>query len=55
MYGKKYAIERSTSLFPGNWTAIATNTGTGGELEYVDPPAGQVKFYRVRILPEFLK
>jgi hypothetical protein len=49
--GKQYAIERSTSLFPGAWTAITTNTGTGTDMEFDDTYSGQVKFYRVRILP----
>ena len=49
--GKQYAIERSTTLFSGSWTAIATNTGTGGDMEFDDANTGKVKFYRVRILP----
>ena len=49
--GKQYAIERSTSLFPGNWSAIATNTGTGTDMEFDDNASGAMKFYRVRILP----
>ena len=48
--GKQYVIERSTDLFAG-WSAISTNTGTGGDLEYNDANTGKVKFYRVRILP----
>ncbi len=49
--GKQYAIERSTSLFDGNWTSISTNTGTGGDMEFNDTFNGSVKFYRVRIIP----
>ena len=49
--GKKYAIERSATLFPGAWSAIATNTGTGTDMEFDDNVAGQSQFYRVRILP----
>jgi hypothetical protein len=49
--GKQYVIERSTSLFPGVWSAISTNTGTGADLEFDDINPGAVKFYRVRILP----
>jgi VCBS repeat-containing protein len=49
--GKQYAIERSASLFPGSWTTITTNTGTGTDMEFDDSPAGQTQFYRVRILP----
>ena len=49
--GKKYAIERSASLFPGAWSAIATNTGTGTDMEFDDNATGKSQFYRVRILP----
>ena len=49
--GKKYVIERSFNLFDGKWTAIATNTGTGADMDFTDPNAGKVKFYRVQILP----
>jgi hypothetical protein len=49
--GKQYAIERSSSLFPGTWSAITTNTGTGTDMEFDDNSTGTVKFYRVRILP----
>ncbi|HXI71974.1 MAG TPA: FN3 associated domain-containing protein [Verrucomicrobiae bacterium] len=49
--GKKYAIERSATLFPGNWSAITTNTGTGTDMEFDDNVAGSSQFYRVRILP----
>lgn len=49
--GKQYVIERSTSLFPGSWTTIATNPGTGTDMEFNDTNNGAVKFYRVRILP----
>jgi sugar lactone lactonase YvrE len=47
--GKQYVIERSTSLFPGNWTTIATNTGTGADMEFDDNSTGTTKFYRVRV------
>jgi len=49
--GKQYAIERSASLFPGSWTTITTNTGTGADMEFDDSPAGTANFYRVRIVP----
>ena len=49
--GKQYVILRSSSLFPGSWTAIATNTGTGTDMEFDDNSTGAVKFYRVQILP----
>ena len=48
--GKQYVIERSASLFSGSWSAIATNTGTGTDMEFDDATGGAVKFYRVRIL-----
>lgn len=49
--GKKYAIERSSSLFPGSWSSIATNTGTGADMEFNDNAVGSSRYYRVRILP----
>jgi len=49
--GKKYAIERSTTLFGGSWSVLTTNTGTGGDMEFNDSTTNKVKFYRVRILP----
>ena len=49
--GKHYVILRSSSLFSGSWTAIATNTGTGTDMEFDDNYTGAVKFYRVLVLP----
>ena len=49
--GKKYAIERSATLFNGSWSILTTNTGTGGDMGYDDTTTSKVKFYRVRILP----
>jgi hypothetical protein len=49
--GKQYVILRSSSLFPGNWSAIATNTGTGTDMEFDDTTTSQTRFYRVQILP----
>ena len=49
--GKQYVILSSSSLFPGSWSAIATNTGTGMDMEFDDNSTGTVKFYRVQILP----
>src|SRR5665213_3111092 len=49
--GKQYVIMSSSSLFSNNWTAIATNTGTGGDAEFDDNSAGKAQFYRVLILP----
>jgi hypothetical protein len=49
--GKKYAIERSATLFNGSWSVLNTNTGTGNDMTYDDATTNKVKFYRVRILP----
>ncbi|MEI8288091.1 MAG: FN3 associated domain-containing protein [Verrucomicrobiota bacterium] len=49
--GKQYVIERSSSLFSGDWTIIQTNTGTGTDMEFDDNVKGAAHFYRVRILP----
>ncbi len=49
--GKKYAIERSATLFNGSWSILTTNTGNGGDMGYDDNTTNKVKFYRVRILP----
>jgi hypothetical protein len=49
--GKQYVIERSTSLFPPSWTPIATNTGTGTDMEFDDATGGSIRFYRVQVLP----
>jgi hypothetical protein len=48
--GIQYVIQRSGSLFAGTWSNIATNTGTGTDMEFDDSSAGQTKFYRVLIL-----
>jgi len=48
MNGKKYIIERSTSLFAPNWTPISTNNATGTEMEIHDTSGGSIRFYRVR-------
>jgi hypothetical protein len=49
--GRSYVIERSASLFPGSWTAIATNTGSGTTMQYHDTTGGKVRFYRVQVTP----
>jgi hypothetical protein len=49
--GKRYIIERSTSLFGGNWIPVSTNTGTGTDMEFHDTSAGGVRFYRVHVTP----
>ncbi len=49
--GKQYVIERSTSLFAGDWTSILTTNGTGTDIEFNDNIKGSAHFYRVRILP----
>jgi hypothetical protein len=50
--GKQYVILRSSNLFSGSWTAIATNTGTGTDMEFDDAANGNVYFYRVQILDQ---
>jgi sugar lactone lactonase YvrE len=48
--GKRYVIERSASLFGGDWIPVSTHTGTGGEMEFADPDTSpSVRFYRVRV------
>jgi serine/threonine protein kinase, bacterial len=48
--GKQYIIERSVSMFSGSWQPIATNTGTGTEIEFHDSSSGgSARFYRVRV------
>ena len=47
--GKQYVVERSTSMFQGNWTPVATYAGTGGNLEFDDSSTGKVYFYRVHV------
>jgi hypothetical protein len=49
MTGKQYVIQRSSSMFPGSWTAISTNTGTGGNMEIHDLSGGNSRFYRVSV------
>jgi fibronectin type 3 domain-containing protein/DNA-binding beta-propeller fold protein YncE len=49
MTGKQYVIQRSSSMFPGSWTAISTNTGTGGNMEIHDASGGNSRFYRVSV------
>jgi len=48
---KQYVILRSPTLFNTPWTAIATNTGTGTQMEFDDTSTGNTLFYRVLILP----
>jgi hypothetical protein len=47
--GKQYVIERSASLFPGAWTPISTNNGTGTDMEIHDASGGSFRYYRVRV------
>jgi hypothetical protein len=48
--GKQYIIERSSSMFSPSWVPIATNSGTGAEMEFHDSGAtGSSRFYRVRV------
>ena len=47
--GKQYIVERSSTLFSPVWTAIATNSGTGTDMEFHDTTGGGVRFYRVSV------
>jgi hypothetical protein len=49
--GKRYVIERSSSIFAPQWTPVCTNTGTGRDMEYHDTTGGRVRFYRVHVTP----
>ena len=49
--GKSYLIERSTSLYGPNWTSVSTNTGTGADMEFHDTGSGDIRFYRVHVVP----
>jgi hypothetical protein len=49
--GKRYLIERSTSLFGPNWIPVSTNTGSGTDMEIHDTSGGTVRFYRVHVAP----
>ena len=49
--GKQYVIQRSASLFPGVWSNLSTNVGTGAAMEFDDSYGGAAVFYRVLILP----
>jgi hypothetical protein len=49
--GKRYLIERSTSLFGANWIPVSTNTGSGADMEFHDTNGGTVRFYRVHVTP----
>jgi len=49
--GKKYVIERSSTLFNTPWSILNTNIGTGNDMEYDDSYTNKTKFYRVLILP----
>jgi hypothetical protein len=45
--GQTYVIERSSTLFPPQWTPIATAVGDGSYMEIHDAPGGGNYFYRV--------
>jgi hypothetical protein len=50
--GTQYVIERSTTLFGGEWTAVSsTLAGTGWEMRFEDTTPGHgAGFYRVRVV-----
>lgn len=45
--GKTYIVKRSPTLFPGQWTAISTNIGTGTYMEIHDTSGGATRYYEV--------
>jgi hypothetical protein len=45
--GKTYLIQSSPTLFPAQWTTIATVVGDGSYMEVHDAPAGANYYYRV--------
>jgi hypothetical protein len=49
--GKRYLIERSTSLYGPNWIPVSTNTGNGADMEFHDTDGGNVRLYRVHVIP----
>lgn len=50
--GLRYALDRSTSLDPVDWSQLAIVTATGSQATYLDAPTGaHHSFYRLRQLP----
>jgi hypothetical protein len=49
--GKRYIIERSTTLFGQNWIPVSTNTGSGTGMEFHDTNGSTIRFYRVHVTP----
>jgi sugar lactone lactonase YvrE len=49
--GKRYLIERSSTLYGPNWIPVSTNTGSGADMEFRDSIGGDVRFYRVQVIP----
>ena len=48
--GHLYILERNSSLNSGNWSAVRTNTGSGGIITLTDAEAvGPSQIYRVRV------
>jgi hypothetical protein len=45
--GQTYLIQRSTSLFPPQWTTISTNIGDGTYMEIHDTSGGNKRYYQV--------
>jgi hypothetical protein len=46
--GTAYVLEATPSLAPATWTAIQTNAGTGGILNFTNPVAGGNEFFRIK-------
>ncbi len=49
----RYAIDVSTNLAAGGWTALLTNSSENGALDFADPAPTQMprRFYRARQVP----
>lgn len=48
--GKRYVIERASTMFGTDWSPVSTNTGTGWDMEFTDPDlTSSPRFYRVRV------
>ncbi|HTR43811.1 MAG TPA: hypothetical protein VMH87_19540, partial [Pseudomonadales bacterium] len=45
--GKTYLIQRSATVFPAQWTTVATVVGNGTYMEIHDAPDGDNYYYRV--------
>jgi len=46
--GTSYVLETSPTLVPPSWTAVRTNAGTGGILNFTNPVASGNAFFRIK-------